>query len=312
MNDELLQRYVEGNVTTEEIKTVVDWLDADEDNVKEYRALHKLYCISLYNKPALTASRQRKWMPVRKPAYELMKIAAVFLLVWGGMQFMANYRQEKKPPLAYQTLFVPAGQRAELTLPDSTKVWLNAQSKITYPSRFEEGNRHIVLDGEAYFTVKHRDGQPFVVKTKRMDIQVLGTEFGVIAYAGYPASEVSLLKGSVELRPAHSNQAYIMKVNERVRLENNKLFVSSINDFDYFRWKEGLICFNNETVGNIFEKLELYFDVKIEVGKENILKHRYSGKFRTKDGVEQVLKVLQLEQRFTYTKDNELNIITIK
>ncbi|MDR1919394.1 MAG: FecR domain-containing protein [Tannerellaceae bacterium] len=314
MNNDLLQRYVEGNVTREEIKTVVDWLDADENNLKEYKALHKLYYLSLFQTPALRqpSAKQRLWAGMRKPAYECLKIAAIFLLAWAGLQFLAHYPGEEQPPAAYHTLFVPAGQRAELTLPDSSKVWLNAQSTLTYPSHFEKGDRLVELDGEAYFTVKHKEEQPFIVQTKQMDIKVLGTEFSVIAYGARPIFEVSLLKGSVELRPLHSNQTYIMQLNERVRLENNKLTVSSISDYDYFRWREGLICFNNETVGNIFEKLELYFDTNIEVEKTSILTHRYSGKFRTKDGVEQVLKVLQLEQRFSYTKDNDQNIITIQ
>lgn len=62
----------------------------------------------------------------------------------------------------------------------------------------------------------------------------------------------------------------------------------------------------------MIEKLELYYDVKIDVQNENLLKNRYSGKFRTKDGVEHVLKVLQLSNKFTYIKDNDLNLITIK
>jgi ferric-dicitrate binding protein FerR (iron transport regulator) len=314
MNNELLQRYIRGNVTAEEIEAVIDWLDADEKNVKEYSALQKLYTISLFNKPELQqpASRKTKRFSIRKPAYELMKAAVLILLVWGGMQLLNERPEEEKAPPAFQTLFVPAGQRAELTLPDSSKVWLNAQSKITYPSRFEEGNRMITLDGEAYFDVKHRDKQAFIVKTKQMDIQVLGTEFSVIAYADNPVSEVALLKGSIELRPVCSNRSYIMKVNEHVRLNGYKLQVYPISNYDYFKWREGLLCFDNETVENIMDKLQLYFDVTIDVKKKNILDHHYSGKFRSKDGVEQVLKVLQIEQKFTYTKDSELNVITIK
>jgi ferric-dicitrate binding protein FerR (iron transport regulator) len=314
MNKELLQRYVEGNVTTEEVETVVRWIESDESNRKEYKDLCRLYQLFLFNQPhlqqSLTSGKSR-WAAIRKPMYELIKIAAIVLIVWGGMQWRHSV-EEKNQASHYQTLFVPAGQRAELILPDSSKVWLNASTKISYPSQFEEGNRTITLDGEAYFEVTHDEKSPFVVRSKQMDIHVLGTEFGVMAYAKHPVSEVVLLKGSVELKPAHSQQTYIMRVNEQVKLKDNKLYVSQISDYDYFKWKEGIISFTNETVGNIFEKLQLYYDVRIEVENEHILNCRYSGKFRTKDGVEQVLKVLQLEQRFSYLKDNEQNVITIK
>jgi ferric-dicitrate binding protein FerR (iron transport regulator) len=167
----LLQQYVEGNVTTEEIEQVVDWLDASEEHVCEFMAVHKLYDISLMNKPALgTPIFQRKPQNhFRKIGYELLKIAVVFLMIWAGMRFL-NHTPETPP--TYQTLFVPAGQRAELILPDSTKVWLNAKSQIIYPTDFEKGNREVTLNGEAYFQVTHKEKQAFIVKTDKMDIQV--------------------------------------------------------------------------------------------------------------------------------------------
>jgi len=81
---------------------------------------------------------------------------------------------------------------------------------------------------------------------------------------------------------------------------------------DYFKWKEGLLCFTNSPIEEIIHKLCLYYDVKIEVAALPFLKESYSGKFRVKDGVEHVLKVLQLEHKFSYKIDNELNLITIK
>jgi ferric-dicitrate binding protein FerR (iron transport regulator) len=307
----LLQRYVEGNVTTEEIEQVVDWLDASEEHVREFMAIHKLYDISLMNKPAFVKSTfQRKPQNhFRKIGYELLKIAVVFLVIWVGMRFL-NHTPET--PMRYQTLFVPAGQRAELILPDSTKVWLNAKSQIIYPANFEKGNREVSLNGEAYFQVTHKEKQAFIVKTGKMDIQVLGTEFNVIAYADQPVSEVALLKGSINVKLPGIAQIYTLNADENIKLRDGELHRSQISDYEHFKWREGLICFNNETVGDIMEKLQVYYDVRIVANKTNLLKLRYTGKFRSKDGVEQVLKVLQLEHKFTYIRDNELNLITIK
>ena len=145
-----------------------------------------------------------------------------------------------------------------------------------------------------------------------MDIQVLGTEFNVTAYSGSSDFEVSLLRGSIELSSPNLSSGYRMKEKENIKLQNNKLISKNISDYDYFRWKEGLICFNNESVATIIEKLKLYYDIDIEVYNPKFMNSRYSGKFRTKDGIEQVLKVLQIEHKFTYTKNNDLNLITIK
>ncbi|MDR0429759.1 MAG: FecR family protein [Tannerellaceae bacterium] len=313
MDKELLQRYVEGNVTIEEIGTVVDWLDASEENVREFMALHKLYDISLLNKQAYkqATSASKQTIPFKKMAYELLKIAAIFLILWIGMQWFYN-RPEEENVMAYQTLSVPAGQRAELTLPDNTKVWLNAKSKLTYPTNFEKGSRKVELDGEAFFDITYLEKQPFIVQTDKMSIEVLGTEFNVVDYTDHNISDVSLLKGSVKLKANGVSQEYILKVNEKVQLKDGKLHTSAIVDLDYYKWKEGLLCFNNETVGDIIKKLQLYFDIKIDVKRQELLKFRYTGKFRTKDGVEQVLKVLQLEHKFSYVKNSELNTITIK
>lgn len=311
MDKEILQRYVEGNVNPEEIIAVVDWLDADENNVREFMALHKLNDISLLNQPDNRANNQKKKRTVsfRKIGYELAKIAAILIIFWGGTKLFETNTTEESI-ITYQTLYVPAGQRAELILPDSTRVWLNAHSKLIYPVSFGKGNRQVELNGEAYFNVVHNEKQPFIVKTRQMDIQVLGTEFNVTSYSS--DFEVSLLRGCIELSSPNLSSTYRMKEKEHIKLKNNKLIINNITDYDYFRWKEGLICFNNESVATIIEKLKLYYDINIETHNKKFLNSRYSGKFRTKDGIEQVLKVLQIEHKFSYTKNNDLNLITIK
>lgn len=313
MDKEILQRYVEGNVSPEEIIAVVDWLDADESHVREFMALHKLNDISLLNQPdsKVDVQKKKKTITFRQIGYELAKIAAILILFWGGTKLYET-TSVKENVIAYQTLYVPAGQRAELILPDSTHVWLNARSKLVYPIRFGKDIRQVELNGEAYFDVIHNEKQPFVVKTPQMDIQVLGTEFNVTAYSSSSDFEVALLRGCIELSSPRLSSNYRMKEKEHIRLQNNKLISKDISDYDYFRWKEGLICFNNESVATIIEKLKLYYDIDIEVYNQKFINSRYTGKFRTKDGIEQVLRVLQIEHKFTYTKNNDLNLITIK
>ena len=313
MDKEILQRYVEGNVSPEEIIAVVDWLDADESHVREFMALHKLNDISLLNQPdsKVDIPKKKKTITFRQIGYELAKIAAILILFWGGTKLYET-TSVKENVIAYQTLYVPAGQRAELILPDSTHVWLNARSKLVYPISFGKDIRQVELNGEAYFDVIHNEKQPFVVKTPQMDIQVLGTEFNVTAYSSSSDFEVALLRGCIELSSPRLSSNYRMKEKEHIRLQNNKLISKDISDYDYFRWKEGLICFNNESVATIIEKLKLYYDIDIEVYNQKFINSRYTGKFRTKDGIEQVLRVLQIEHKFTYTKNNDLNLITIK
>lgn len=313
MNDDLLKRYIQGEVTTEEAETVVDWLDEDESHVKEFMALHKVHDITVLNPmPQSAKEKVSRSVSLRRIMIEVVKIAAVVLLVFGSQLIWDKRGGEDETTPLYQTIYVPAGQRAELLLPDSTKVWLNAHSKLVYPIAFLKDSRSVELDGEAYFEVKRNEAAPFIVKTSKARIRVLGTEFNVIDYREEKDFEVSLLKGRVELGADGQSGSYLMKPGERVVGEAGKFVSSNIQDPDYFKWREGMICFNELPISEIMERLSLYFDVEIDLRNRQLADEHYTGKFRTKDGVEQVLRVLQLEHRFTYKRDNENNVIIIK
>lgn len=310
MDEKVLDKYIRGEATQEERNQVVAWMDADEEHVREVMALRKLHDVVVMNQVEEADNRAAK--PVkravlwRKVVWEVSKIAALLLLVL-GIQFLM-----KKEETGSQKLYVPAGQRAELTLPDGSKVWLNSHTRLTYPLTFAK-TREVELDGEAYFTVARYEGRNFVVKTQGMEVRVLGTEFNVKAYAGTDEMQVDLLKGSVELGGnALGGASCRMLPKERIRIAGGRLEKSFIDDYDYFKWKEGLICFRQEPVSSIIKKIELYYNVRIVVQKKDFLDELYSGKFRTEDGVEQVLRILQLEHDFTYERDSDLNLITIK
>lgn len=309
--EDLLQRYIKGEVSEKEKHHIVEWLETDPANMREYMALRKLYDVSLWNTDSRQATLQpmRKKRTLRRFAIEVLKVAAVLLIGFAGTLLLL----EKSPePVGMQTIHVPAGQRAELTLSDGTNVWLNSHSTLKFPEHFEANARNVELDGEGYFTVTHNKSRPFTVQTKKYAIHVLGTEFNVKAYHSSDLFETALLEGSVEISTLGNNESLRLKPNQIASANNGKLNIRNIPNYNYFKWKEGLFCFENETVESLIEKMQLYYDIKIEVEKPSLLQHRYSGKFRTKDGIEHVLKVLQLKHKFTYTKNEELNLILIK
>ena len=102
---------------------------------------------------------------------------------------------------------VPAGQRVELVLEDGTRVWLNSKSKLTYPTSFGKKEREVILDGEGYFEVTKNEKAPFIVKTHKYDIKVLGTTFNISAYQNkLSAFETSLLEGAVEVFSSNNTE----------------------------------------------------------------------------------------------------------
>lgn len=307
--DELLMKYIKGETTPEEREKVVRWLDEDPEHIHQYRSLRKLYDISLWS-PIEETLQEEKQTRTFKPVWiEFLKVAAVILITFLGTK---AFFDGKDDPVKMQTVIVPAGQRVELLLADGTKVWLNSRSKLKFPDRFQKDARKVELDGEGYFEVTHQEDAPFTVHTSKYDVKVLGTEFNVKAYNSKNQFEASLLKGSVEVSNMNKSQVVRLRPDEQVISDGSQLIRSVILDKNYFRWKEGLLCLDDESIGGLIDKLELYYDVKIIVQQASLMKYHYSGKFRISDGVEHVLKVLQLKHKFTYTKDEEQNLIIIK
>ena len=211
-----------------------------------------------------------------------------------------------------QTVHVPAGQNAQLTLADGSKVWLNAGSTLNFPTRFIEGKRQVILEGEGFFEVKANKEKPFIVSTSIYDIKALGTSFNVNAYKQSKEFETALLTGKVEISDRITDRVVSLTPNNRAVLGNNKLSVVPIESKDYYLWREGILYFD-EPLTEVLDKLKLYFDVNIDVKNKSVLenKRHCTGKFRTRDGLDHILRVLQLTNHFTYKKDEEKNLITI-
>lgn len=310
--EELLRRYIHGEVSDEERIRVAQWLDEDSSHMREFMALRKLYDISLWQSGKEETSERKEISGgrVRRMAFEVLKIAAVLVVGFWVSTLIADWRPEATA--LTQAIHVPAGQRAELTLADGTDVWLNSGSTLRFPDRFAADSREVVLEGEGYFFVSRDEERPFTVRTARHAIRVLGTEFNVKAYPGSPLFETALIRGSVEINPLGTTNTLRLEPDEIASDAGNGMVVSRISDYNYFKWTEGLLCFEDESIQSLMDKLELYYDVTIDVRNSSLSRYRYTGKFRVKDGVEHVLRVLQLKHRFNYTKDDDKNLIIIK
>lgn len=309
--EDLLLRYIKGETTEEERKSVMLWIEQSPDNMRQYRAMRKLYDISLWNIPEGkdTSKNITRKINFRRVGIEVLKIASVLAIcILLSKEFFSKEEIETE----MQSIYVPAGQRAELTLTDGTKVWLNSRSTFRFPNHFTANARNVELDGEGYFTVQHNEKAPFTVQTEKYAIHVLGTEFNVKSYNKSNVFETALIKGCVEISSPSMNKNLRLNPNEVALLSNGLLSKKAISDYNYFKWKDGLFCFEKETIENLIKKMQLYYDVTIKVERPALLQYRYSGKFRIKDGIEHVLKVLQLKHKFTYEKDENTNIITIK
>lgn len=311
---DLLKKYIAGDVTQDEKETVQLWLEADKKNMKEYIALRTLYDITLVNLEETEASLSinSKNHKRRSILSEIAKIAAIALLAIGVSYTLFLYiGADKHGDTTMQTLFVPAGQRAELTLADGSKVWLNAQTTLTFPTIFKPGSREVFLDGEGYFKVTKNEKHKFVVNTPQYNINVLGTEFDVSAYRKYNNFKTSLITGSVEVVSKDNSVKMLLNPGEYIYKKDNKLELMPIVHSDYFLWKDGIISFEQERLEEIFNKLRVIYDVDIKNHNKGIIDLRRTFKFHTTDGIEQIMNVLKITFGFQFKINDKSNQIDV-
>lgn len=253
---------------------------------------------------------QKRWLRWGNyAALIIMLVVSSSLLTY---QYMQIKMQQELSPDSMNTLYTPAGQRAQLVLQDGTEVWLNAKSKLIYPSQFTDKERKVVVEGEAFFNVAKDYEKPFIVSSQDVDMKVLGTQFNVYCYpeAGY--IQTSLLEGSVRVFfQDKESEGITLKPDQQVTVTGGKMVVEPISLNDHFLWREGIYAFENEPLINILKKMELYYDVKIMVKDTSLFNDTYTGKFRQRDSLDDVFRVLQQIRKFKVEKDKDKNIVTL-
>lgn len=173
---------------------------------------------------------------------------------------------------------IPRGKNYYMMLEDSTEVWLNADSKLSFPSRFEADKREVELVGEGYFKVKPDASRPFIVKSGYLITKVLGTEFNFRAYNKKDA-EVTLVSGKVAVSGVGNDNTkeVILSPNETVSMINGKFQVSETDIKKYTSWVEGWFYFDNETLEDIMKELGRWYNVNIYF--QDISARNYKFKF---------------------------------
>lgn len=318
MEKETLYRYFEGLASREEEEAVYRWLDTSADNEKDlFREREFFDAIILAGstedvkekkEEKLKYSRSRIHLFVR----EVLKVAAVVVItVACGLFF--HLADKKELLSAMNTISVPVGQRVNLKLPDGTLVWLNACSEIVYPAVFSGGKREVKLNGEAYFEVTHNVENPFIVRTEKCAIEVLGTKFNVEAYSGSNDFSTALMEGSVKVTGNdRSSRPILLKPDQEVRLKSGRLTVSSINDYDQYRWREGLVCFKDVAFNELMTRFEKCYGIQIIVENKHLKEYTCSGKFRISDGVDNALRILQRNAKYSIERNEDNSVIYIK
>ncbi|WP_029902811.1 FecR family protein [Prevotella sp. 10(H)] len=251
--------------------------------------------------------RKRLWLNTLKYS---AAIALIILCTLFANNLIKDFSDN--PIVAYNTITVPAGQRVSIILSDGTEVWLNAKSTLTYPSSFESKNREVTLMGEAFFNVTKNEKQPFIVSTPALDVRVLGTTFNVNTYKNQESTYVALLEGSVEIEFSDRSEKVTLQPKEKISYGNGIINIEKITSENDYLWHKGIYNFEKAPLEEIVKKLELYYDVKIEIKNQKLLAKQYTGKFRQEDGPAEILRIIQKIHKFKIKDKKETNLFIIE
>lgn len=312
MEKELLHKFFAGTATLEEKEAIMHWMESDPGNKQFLLKERKLYNAVLLHGEDKQVQQQadRQQYFLHCGIARFLRVAAMIVVAFGLGYFWQSEKTEGS--IAMQTISVPAGQCVNVTLPDGSNIWLNAQTTIQYPVSFNKENRQVKLDGEAYFDVAKDSKRPFIVNTKECSVEVLGTKFNIDAYSSRDKFETVLMEGSVKVSMLDDpTQAVSLKPNNKVYRSNGKLLTQKVSNYERYRWKEGLICFVDEPFKVVMEDFEKFYGLTIVVNNQKVTQYLYTGKFKQTDGVDYALSLLQKNIHFTYQRDRENHIVYI-
>lgn len=310
ISKDLLYSYFEGTADQSDVSRIKAWAEESSENTEALLKERRVYDSTI-----LCGSEVKFSSPARSRVFPMWLRVACGLLFLLSVSFgvgsivnLESYRHN------LTTISVPPGQRTNIKLPDGSNVWLNAGSSMSYASDFSK-KRELSVEGMAYFDVTHDPDHPLVVHTYMMDVKVLGTKFQIDADPSRNVFETSLLQGKVKLySPSGNIQAIDLSPDQKVSFRDGKYYITSIDDYEVFKWTDGLYCFTEKRFSEILMDLERYFDKDIVYDPvPSLEKTPLTGKIRISDGLDYALKVLQDGLKFKCTRDpsEDKNVIYI-
>ncbi|MBN1414632.1 MAG: FecR family protein [Bacteroidales bacterium] len=301
------------------------------DDTKELHINRLLMRIRAYER---STHRNNYWILTGIAASALILIALAVLWLKRDLWLLSD---KHKPALE---LIVPSGEKSQLILADGTKVWVNSESRLTYPIRFKGRERKVMLEGEAYFDVAKAKDSEFIVFTQNVSVKVLGTKFNVKSYPKDRTIETTVVEGLVRVEDKVEQVRFspiVLKSAERMIFQKditkkgdvntndeiqhntiqkstpvpqNEITINHVNTENITCWKDHLLVFDNETLEEIALKMSRWYKVQVDILDPELKTYRYTGKFINNESLDQVLEAINLTTPIQY--DIDQNSIQIR
>lgn len=309
ISEELMMKFITNRCSNEELRMVQEWIEESEDNA---RLIFEIERIAKLAESLNTDKHQhdRVWNSIneriaddklRQSRLKRMRFfrwgaAAVFIgIILGGLFIL------RQPKVEMIELTASNGTMT-ITLPDSTKVWLNRYASITYPKTFADDRRIVSISGEVYFEVAHDTSRPFTVDGKWLEVTVLGTKFNFNSSED-KENTVSLLEGKIEVTPGKNKDGVVLSPGQKVLFnpQNGRMSISQVNTALDAVWHNRLIRFHNATIAEIAADLEELYGVEITIRNSVDNSRTYSGSTVYYSSIDSTLEALSETIPFVFS-----------
>ncbi|MBS1528663.1 MAG: FecR domain-containing protein [Bacteroidetes bacterium] len=312
----LVSGYINSRLTADEQRELDAWINQNDHNrqlfaelVSEDRqaaAIAKMESFGTEQSLLHVTSQMAAITQKHRQRIKYSWYAAAAILVFSAVALFTHTSHRRQ----LLTVSVPFGKVQQLTLPDSSKVWLNAGTTIQYPEKFDNTTRQILLkNGQAFFDVVHDPDKPFVVEAKGIDVTVLGTSFEVKAFADEQENKVAVTTGKVGV--SAKDQPTVMLLPDESAVYNtttHQISEQKTSAADIASWRTGRLVFEQEPFQYVIHALERKYNVRIQNEKPQLLQLKITLRLNDQP-LKNVLDVLAFSNNFNYRQENEQLIV---
>lgn len=316
-NADNIVNLVTGNLNPEDKKKVLSEIRADSESREIFLKVKAAWAVLSSTKKqqdyetertyfALREKIQKKTFPFNSKIGTFLKYAAILVILIGFPTLMYLNKQTPSPEiikeLKHTSIVADNGQISKIILPDSSLVWLNSGTTLSYNSGYAVTNRDLNLNGQAYMHIKKDNLHPLIVACNDLKVKVLGTKFDVNAYPEDDKIQVVLESGSVQLlRTGDDSFNYRLKPGEMAQydIKLRDVVIEKVSTTDFIGWKEGYLVFNDVPMADVIERLERKFNIEITVKDKRVYQSIFNANFKD-ENLAEILNYIQFSCPIKY------------
>lgn len=208
--------------------------------------------------------------------------------------------------IEYNTIIVPRKGEYQLILADGSKVYLNSESRLRFPTRFEGKERRVYLEGEGYFEVAKDTTKPFIVEAKEVDVRVLGTSFNVSAYVAEQAIRTTLVSGKVRVGDRLTGKGEVILPGQQAEWKDGTFTTKEVDTSIYTAWIDGKFYFEGATLEEITVQLERWYDIDFFFTSEKVKHFAFAGVINKEYTANQIFAIIEKTTRVRFNVNGRI------